>query len=75
VGWGYNFGDFFFKNSSGHPACLLQEGCLHRNLTLAHYYDLKWVDSTHALAVFADEAVAGNALLIKDSSIKLRPFW
>lgn len=51
------------------------EDCLHRNLKLVNYYDLKWVDDTHALAVFTDAHTASQALNIVDSSIKFRPFW
>jgi hypothetical protein len=53
----------------------LQEECLHRNLKLINYYDLKWVDDTHALAVFSDVDVAEKAISIVDSFIKFRPFW
>jgi hypothetical protein len=42
---------------------------------LVHYYDLKWVDSTHALAIFSEASVAQKALNIADSFIKFRPFW
>ena len=48
---------------------------MHRNLRLNKYYDLKWVDDTHALAVFADVDTAEKALVIADSFIKFRPFW
>jgi len=51
------------------------ESCLHRHLELVHYYDLKWVDDTHALVLFAEEATANLALNILDPCVKLRPFW
>ena len=52
-----------------------QEECLHKNLKLVHYYDLKWVDDTHALAIFTDVDTADKALNIIDPYIKFRPFW
>jgi len=51
------------------------ECCLHSNLKLIHYYELKWVDDTHALAIFTDVRTANLALGINDSFIKFRPFW
>jgi hypothetical protein len=48
------------------------ENCLHRNLSLANYYDLKWVDSTHALVIFADVDAANVACHIEDSLMKFR---
>lgn len=52
------------------------EDVLHRGLgKLEHYYDLRWVDDTHALAVFADESNAMTALAIKDVHVKFRPFY
>ena len=52
-----------------------QEECLHRNLKLVNYYDLRWVDDTHALAIFTDLDVAEKAINIHDPFIKFRPFW
>ena len=51
------------------------ENCLHRSLSLTNYYELKWVDSTHALVIFPDDEIANRACHIEDSFIKFRPFW
>lgn len=39
------------------------------------YYDLRWVDDTHALVIFSDEITAAKALGILDAQIKFRPFY
>lgn len=39
------------------------------------YYDLRWVDDTHALVIFSDEITAAKALGIVDAQIKFRPFY
>ena len=51
------------------------ENCLHKNLNLTHYYEMKWVDSTHALVIFPDEDSAIRACHIEDVNIKFRPYW
>ncbi len=52
------------------------EALLHSGLgKIDKYYDLRWVDDTHALCIFADEAAAAACLAIKDFQIKFRPFY
>ena len=46
------------------------KGALHR---YHNKYDLKWVDDTHALAVFMTETLAEQALADTFSGVKLRP--
>ena len=51
------------------------ENVLHANVKIKNYYDLKWVDDTHALVIFTDELTAAQALAIPDPQIKFRPFY
>ena len=51
------------------------ENVLHSNVKIKNYYDLKWVDDTHALVIFTDELTAAQALAILDPQIKFRPFY
>ena len=52
------------------------ESVLHSGLVkIKDYYDLRWVDDTHALVIFTDERTAAMALRIRDVQIKFRPFY
>ena len=48
------------------------ESVLHSGLgKLNKYYDLRWVDDTHALCIFAEDADAANCLAIKDFQVSM----
>ncbi len=52
------------------------ENVLHSGLVkIKDYYDLRWVDDTHALVIFPDEITASKALRINDPQIKFKPFY
>ena len=52
------------------------ETVLHSGIVkMKDYYDLRWVDDTHALVIFSDEITASMALMIKDPQIQFRPFY
>ena len=52
------------------------ETVLHSGLVkIKDYYDLRWVDDTHALVIFSDELTASLALTIKDTQIQFKPFY
>jgi hypothetical protein len=52
------------------------EAVLHSGLVkIKDYYDLRWIDDTHACVIFNDEITAAKALAIKDFQIKFKPFY
>ena len=52
------------------------ESVLHTGLVkIKDYYDLRWVDDTHAIVIFSDEVTAAKSLTIKDTQIKFKPFY
>ena len=52
------------------------ESVLHIGLVkIKDYYDLRWVDDTHAVVIFSDEVTAAKALTIKDPQIQFKPFY